>query len=220
MWSLLYFVLKFAYTQFFQYLCRQKLPTMPNAIVLSLTKYSDTGSIANLYTAEQGRMQYVVYGNKYKALLRPLSIVEITTTKRQNAPQQMGSISSASLLYTPQLLATDVQRQCVAMFIAEILSSTLRHPMSDQPLFDWLSEVIKHLDMDEEISNLHLHFLIEYATYLGIGIDDTEHQEWYNPPTSRKERQQRLREICLYYSEHIEEFSTPKSLEVLMEVFD
>ncbi|MBQ9752887.1 MAG: recombination protein O N-terminal domain-containing protein, partial [Paludibacteraceae bacterium] len=39
---------------------------MPTAIVLSLTKYSDTGSIAHLYTAEQGRMQYAVYGNKYK----------------------------------------------------------------------------------------------------------------------------------------------------------
>lgn len=193
---------------------------MPTAIVLSLTKYSDTGSIAHFYTAEQGRMQYAVYGNKYKGVLRPLSIVEFTTTKRHNAPQQMGSLSSASLLYTPQLLAIDVQRQCVAMFIAEVLSTTLRHPMSDQPLFDWLCEVIKHLDLDADISNLHLHFLIEYASHLGIGIDDTEHRDWYEVPTSRKERQQRLRALCLYYSEHIEDFRTPKSLDVLMEVFD
>lgn len=193
---------------------------MASAIVLSLTKYSDTGCIAHLYTAEQGRMQHAVYGNKYKGMLRPLSIVEFTTSKRKNAPQQMGNISSTSLLYTPQLLATDVRRQCVAMFIAEILSSTLRHPMSDQPLFDWLCEVIKHLDTDTDISNLHLHFLIEYANHLGVGIDDTEHPEWYKAPSSRQERQQRLRELCLYYSEHIEEFSTPKSLDVLMEVFD
>lgn len=199
---------------------QQNYATMPTAIVLSLTKYSDTGSITHLYTAEQGRMQYAVYGNKYKGILRPLSIVDFTTTKRKNAPQQMGSLSSASLLYTPQLLATDVRRQCVAMFIAEILSTTLRHPMSDQPLFDWLCEVIQHLDTDTDISNLHLHFLIEYATHLGIGIDDTEHPYWYQAPTSRQERQQRLRALCLYYSEHIEEFTTPKSLDVLMEVFD
>ena len=193
---------------------------MPTAIVLSLTKYSDTGSIAHLYTAEQGRMQYAVYGNKYKGILRPLSIVEFTSAKRQNAPQQMGSITSASLSYTPQLLATDVQRQCVAMFIAEILSTTLRHPMSDQPLFDWLREMIKHLDTDVDISNLHLHFLIEYASHLGIGIDDMEHSDWYQAPISRQERQKRLRALCLYYSEHIEDFRTPKSLDVLMEVFD
>lgn len=199
---------------------QQNYAIMPTAIVLSLTKYSDTGSIVHLYTAEQGRTQYAVYGNKYKGILRPLSIVEFTTTKRKNAPQQMGSLSSASLLCTPQLLATDVRRQCVAMFIAEILSTTLRHPMSDQPLFGWLCEVIQHLDTDADISNLHLHFLIEYATHLGIGIDETEHPDWYQAPTSRQERQQRLRALCLYYSEHIEEFTTPKSLDVLMEVFD
>ena len=199
---------------------QQNYAIMPTAIVLSLTKYSDTGSIVHLYTAEQGRMQYAIYGNKYKGILRPLSIVEFTTTKRKNAPQQMSSLSSASLLCTPQLLATDVRRQCVAMFIAEILSTTLRHPMSDQPLFDWLCEVIQHLDTDTDISNLHLHFLIEYATHLGIGIDDTEHPDWYQTPTSRQERQQRLRALCLYYSEHIEEFTIPKSLDVLMEVFD
>ena len=60
---------------------------MPTGIVLSLTKFSDTGSIVHLYTAEQGRMQYAVYGNKYKGVLRPLSIVEFVATKRQNAPQ-------------------------------------------------------------------------------------------------------------------------------------
>ena len=193
---------------------------MPTAIVLSLTKYSDTGSIVHLYTAEQGRMQYAVYGNKYKGILRPLSIVEFTSAKRKNAPQQMGNITSVSLSYTLQLLSIDVQRQCVAMFIAEILSSTLLHPMSDQPLFDWLCEMIKHLDTDDDISNLHLHFLIEYAIHLGIGIDDTEYPDWYQAPSSRQERQERLCALCLYYSTHIEDFRMPKSLDVLMEVFN
>lgn len=193
---------------------------MPTAIVLSLTKYSDTGSIVHFYTAEQGRMQYVVYGNKYKGILCPLSIVEFTATRRQNAPNQLSTLSSCQLLTLNSQLLTSVQRQCVAMFIAEILISTLRHPMSDQPLFDWLCEVVKHLYIDTDISNLHLQFLIEYASYLGIGIDDMEHPEWFEAPTSRQERQQRLRALCLYYSEHIDDFRTPKSLDVLMEVFD
>lgn len=193
---------------------------MPKAIVLSLTKYSDTGNIVHFYTLEHGRMQYAVYGNKLKGILRPLSIIDFTSTKRNNAPAQMGTLSSAALLYTPQRLSTDVQRQCVAMFMAEVLVSTLRHPMSDQPLFDWLCEVIQHLDKDDNITNLHIQFLIEYANFLGIGIDDTEYSEWFTMPSSRAERQQRLRALCLYYSEHIEEFSTPKSLDVLIEVFD
>ena len=35
-------------------------------------------------------------------------------------------------------------------------------------------------------------------------------------PTSRSERQQRLRELTAYYEEHIEDFRTPKSLDVLI----
>ena len=193
---------------------------MPSAIVLNIARYSDTGSIVHLYTAEHGRMQYAVYGNKLKGLLRPLSVIEYTSTRRNNAPTQMGTLSSASLLYPLQRLTIDVQRQCVAMFVAEVLASTLRHPMSDQPLYEWLCEVIQHLDKDEEISNLHLRFLLDYATYLGIGIDDTEHPEWFIAPNNRSERQQRLRELIAYYEEHIEDFRAPKSLEVLMEVFD
>lgn len=193
---------------------------MPAAIVLNIARYSDTGSIVHLYTAENGRMQYAVYGNKLKGVLRPLSIIEYTSTRRNNAPRQMGTLSSASLLYSPQRLTIEVQRQCVAMFIAEILANTLRHPMSDQPLYKWLCEVIQHLDQDTEINNLHLRFMLDYATHLGIGIDDTEHPDWFLAPNSRSDRQQRLRELTAYYEEHIEDFRTPKSLEVLMEVFD
>lgn len=193
---------------------------MPSAIVLNIARYSDTGSIVHLYTAEHGRMQYAVYGNKLKGVLRPLSIIEYTSTRRNNAPTQIGILSSASLLSPLQRLTIDVQRQCVAMFVAEVLASTLRHPMSDQPLYEWLCEVIQHLDKDEEISNLHLRFLLDYATYLGIGIDDTEHPEWFMAPNNRSERQQRLRELIAYYKEHMEDFRAPKSLEVLMEVFD
>ncbi len=193
---------------------------MPNAIVLSTTKYSDTRNIVHLYTYQHGRMQYVTYGNKLKGILRPLSIIEFTATLRNNAPAQMGTVSSAALLYTPQRLSTDVQRQCVAMFIAEVLVSTLRHPMSDQPLFDWLCEIIQHLDQDDNITNLHIQFLLEYATFLGIGIDDTEHPEWFIAPTSRTQRQELLRSLCAYFEQHIEDFRPPKSLDVLMEVFD
>lgn len=190
------------------------------AIVLNTTKYSDTGSVVHLYTEDLGRMQYAVYGNKHKGLLRPLNIIEFTANKRQNAPQQMGNIASAALSYTPTLLTTDVQRQCVAMFIAEILLQSLKHPMNDKPLYDWLCQVIEQLDRAADVKNLHLEFLIEYATFLGIGVDETEHQEWFAIPQNRQERQQRLRELTNYYKEHIEEFNTPKSLDVLIEVFD
>ena len=48
---------------------------MSEAIVLNITRYSDTGSVVHLYTTDHGRMQFVVYGNKLKGLLRPLNIL-------------------------------------------------------------------------------------------------------------------------------------------------
>lgn len=190
------------------------------AIVLNTTRYSDTGSVAHLYTAEHGRMQYAVYGNKHKSMLQPLNIIEFSCTQRKNAPQQMSSLSAVALAYTPTGLNSDVQRQCIAMFIAEILMLTLRHPMSDEPLYNWLCKLIMSLDKAEDIRDMHLSFLLEYSNLLGIGIDEQEHAEWFGVPHSRRERQQRLRELVEYYSEHIEEFNTPKSLDVLIEVFD
>ena len=193
---------------------------MPTAIVLTTNKYSDTGSIVHLYTPDQGRVQCVVYGNKFKGVLRPLSIIEYSSSRRNNAPLQMQTLSSASLVYTPTLLSYDVLRQCVAMFIAELLTYTLRHPMSDQPLFDWLCNCIYKLDKEEDISNVHIEFLLDYAVHLGIGIDKEEHPDWYSQPTSRIERQERLRELIAYFQEHIDDLPTIKSLDVLIEVFN
>ena len=193
---------------------------MNTGIVLALVKYSDTGSILHLYTPEQGRMQLVVYGNKHKGILRPLSIIEYTSSRRNNAPAQMLTLSSASLAYTPTLLPIDITRQCIAMFIAEILTFTLRHPMSDQALYNWLCTTIHNLDTQQDISNLHIEFLLEYAVYLGIGIDQNEYPDYYTQPTSRKIRQERLRQLTSYFQQHIDDLPTPKSLDVLIEVFD
>lgn len=193
---------------------------MATGIVLALVKYSDTGNILHIYTPDQGRMHLMVYGNKYKGILRPLSIIEYTSSRRNNAPMQMQTLSSASLGYTPSLLSTEVTRQCIAMFIAEIVSYTLRHPMSDKPLYDWLNNTIQRLDTEKDISNLHIEFLIDYASYLGIGIDEDEHPEWYIKPTSRKDRQERLNQLIKYFQQHIDDLPTPKSLDVLMEVFN
>ena len=51
-------------------------------------------------------------------------------------------------------------------------------------------------------------------------MEDTEHAQWFTLPCNRSERQQRLHDLTAYYEEHIEDFREPKSLEVLMEVFD
>lgn len=192
------------------------------AIVLATTKHKDNAVILHLYTAENGRIGYVAYGNKYKGLLTPLSIVEVTANEHSIGKAERGlpTVSAMALTYIPKYIPIDVRRQCIAMFIAEILNKTLRHPMQDKELFAWLCRVVQELDETDTVENLHLRFLIDYTTFLGIGIDVTEHPTWIEVPRNRAERQAHLREICTYYEEHIDDFTQPKSLDVLMEVFD
>lgn len=188
------------------------------AIVLSLSKHKDNLCILHLYTAAHGRESYAVYGNKYKGLLSPLSWVEVTSSVR--ASKGMPVVSSVSLVYHPRNLPNDIKRQCVAMFIAEILGLTLLHPMEDAALFDLLCSVVRDTDLRRDIENVHLAFLLQYAALLGIGIDAEEHPAWYSQPATREERQRRLHDLCAYYERHIDTFTSPKSLPVLMEVFD
>ena len=39
-------------------------------------------------------------------------------------------------------------------------------------------------------------------------------------PTTRAERQKQLLALCRYFAEHVETWQNPRSLDVLMEVFD
>ena len=92
---------------------------MSSAIVLSLTKYSDTGSVVHLYTAEHGRMQYVVYGNKHKGVLRPLSIVEVTSTRRNNVIFCCTHLHTTAIKYRcTTSMCGDVYRRDLITYVA------------------------------------------------------------------------------------------------------
>lgn len=131
-----------------------------------------------------------VYGNKYKRHPTPtIFYCGVYLCKRQNAPAADGwRISPASLSYTPQLLATDA---CNASAWRCSLPRYWVPPCATRWAIShcWLAMWNdKALRYRCGCSNLHLHFL----------------------------NQQRLRALCLYYSEHIEDFRMPKSLDVLI----
>ena len=91
----------------------------------------------------------------------------------------------------------------------------LRHPMSDEPMFDYIAQSIQELDVTDEPQNFHLAFLIGLAAKLGFAMS-----EELPLPQTRTERQKQLRALCAYFEEHVETWKTPRSLDVLMEVFD
>ena len=88
-------------------------------------------------------------------------------------------------------------------------------------MWDFITQAIQELDQTDEPQNFHLHFLIGFATKLGFAIPE-EHPLTHSSthPLTRKERQEALRALCAYFEEHVETWQTPRSLDVLMEVFD
>lgn len=195
--------------------------TTTEAIVLSLQPYNDKAHILHAFTRAGGRVNCMVYGlgrKKSAAQYSPLSLVELTADMQPN--RQFQTLRQARLLYTPTQLPTDFRRQTVAIFLAEVLFRTLRHPMEDPELFLYLTSVVRELDNTPEPENLHIRFLVGLATLLGFGIDEETHPELTQLPSTRQARQQQLQALCQYFSDQIEDWQFPRSLDVLMELFD
>ena len=198
------------------------------AIVLSLEPVSDKAQVAHVYTRTGGRERYKVFGLGRRhaiGVYSPLSLVQLTTDKT--------SVRTAQLTYVPQNLMTDARKRAVALFISEVLYHTLRYPMTDERMFDFLANAVRALDETEEPQNFHLRFLIDFAAMLGFGMESVQqsaisHQlsefsiqpSAISLPLTRKERQEALRTLCSYFEQHVETWQNPRSLEILIEVFD
>ncbi len=191
------------------------------AIVLSLQPYSDKAHILHTYTRSHGRVNLLVYGvgkKKSAAVYAPFSLVEITFDYQP--ARTLPSLRQCRLLYIPQQTLFDPCRQAVALFLAEVLYRTLRHPMEDADLFAYLATVVPELDTTPEPQHLHLRFLFSLAAYLGFAIDPEQQPELLTIPASRTARQSQLNALCAYFAAHIDDWQPPRSLPILMELFD
>ena len=191
-----------------------------DAIVLSLQPHSDKAHLLHAYTRAGGRVNYMVYGLGRKhaiGMYTPLSLIQITA---DYSPSKLPAIKEASPLNNNQsLLTPNIYKQTISLFIAEVLYHVLRHPMVDEPMFDFLVESIKALNQTGQPQNFHLQFLVDFAAKLGFAMPESPTPLTSNPLT-RAERQRTLKALCDYFAEHVETWETPKSLDVLIEVFD
>lgn len=194
--------------------------TTTEAIVLSLQPHSDRAHILHAYTRACGRVNYMVYGLGRKnaaGLYAPLSLLHITAAQPSDRP---ASLRTAQLRFVPNSLSIDPYKQTIALFLSEVLYHTLRHPMPDEPMFEYLNRSVQLLDAEQQPQDFHLRFLIGLAERLGFAIDEMEHPDLYLLPRTRQKRQEQLRRLCAYFGEHIDTWQAPRSLEVLSEVFD
>ena len=192
------------------------------AIILQLRPHSDRAHILHAYTRASGRAAFLLYGvgsrRKRAGVYAPFSLVELTV--REGRGGQLPTVEQATLLYTPTQTQTDIRRQTVALFLSELISHTLSLPMQDEPMFDFLSRVVRDLDQASDPENVHLRAMIGLSEQLGFAIDQEQYPLLCTMPDSRAQRQEQLRQLCAYYAEHVDSWRPLSSLDILTEIFD
>jgi len=161
----------------------------------------------------------MVYGLGRKhpiGLYSPFSLIQITAEEPTSSrPPTLKEATSMTIS------CDEAAKQCIALFLSEVLYLTLRHPMADEPLFDFIARACNALWSEQDsVANFHLIFLIGFAAQLGFAINEEEQPQLVRLPHSRSERQEQLRMLCAYFNEHVDSWTEPRSLDILMEVFD
>jgi DNA repair protein RecO (recombination protein O) len=142
-------------------------------IVLQTVKYSESSVIVRIFTEKLGVVSYMVKGVRSSrsaaraALLRPLSLLELDVTHRENRGLQ--NIKEYKRAYTYTSLPFDTVKSSIALFILEVVSKSMREHDVHEETFEFVYECFCHIDGMTVMNNdLHLQFLVQYAGYLGF----------------------------------------------------
>lgn len=149
-----------------------------NAIVLSALKYGDNSLIVKAFTATDGIKSYLLRGvlsskkGKLKtAYFQPLMQLELVANHRNKGTLE--SIREAKVSYQYQSLHTDIAKNAITLFLAEMLGNSIFEEEPNPSLFQFIETALQWLDTHDKIANFHLFFLISLTRYLGFYPDTT-----------------------------------------------
>ncbi len=142
-------------------------------IVLQTVKYSESSVIVKIFTEQLGLVSYIVKGvrnsksSSKAALLRPLTILEMDVTHRENKGLQ--NIKEYKRAYSYRSLPFDTVKSSIALFMLEVIAKSLKEHDAHEDMFQFVYDCFSHLDEIEAMDNdFHLKFLVHYAAYMGF----------------------------------------------------
>lgn len=144
-----------------------------NGIVISNTNFRDNSIISQIYTEQFGRQSYIFHGvrNQKGAIrpshLMPLSLLEMVVYHKASSQiQQVKELRCEPVL---QSIHFDVYKNCIALFVAEVLSAVLHEEENNPNLFRFLTHFIHILDLEQSrVSNYPSYFLLQLSRHLGF----------------------------------------------------
>lgn len=143
------------------------------AIIFRATKFRESSLILDAYTEAKGLRKYLINGvRKARAqtpasLLQVMNLVELVAYDRDD--KEINRLKEVRLEFAYQQIPFDVVRGTLGLFMAEVARKTIREREENAALFRFLYENFVFLDETREsLANLHLQFLLELSTHLGI----------------------------------------------------
>ncbi|MFN0037571.1 MAG: DNA repair protein RecO [Saprospiraceae bacterium] len=148
-------------------------------IVFRTVKYGETSVIADIFTEEKGLCSFIGGGVRTaKArmpfnLFQPMMVVDLVAYYREGAGANRLKELRAAEVWS--VIPFDIRHGAVALFMAEVCRKSIHEEEEHTELFDFLLGHLRWLDATPHpIANLHLHFLLGLAGFLGFQPQDPE----------------------------------------------
>lgn len=144
------------------------------AIVLNTLKFKDTSLIVKCYT-EKGIKSYLVKGvlskktksKKFKpAYFQTFTLLNIIAN--HNNKGHLNYINEIQVYQPLHNIYSDIYKNTIALFLAEILTNILKEETENIILFQFIQNAIIWLDTQDKTNNFHLIFLMKLTKYLGF----------------------------------------------------
>lgn len=142
-------------------------------IVLSTTDYGETSIVARIYTELFGQQSYLINSVRKKNpkyhyhLFQPLTPVDLVVYhKERPGLQRISEIRQQPVLNS---IPFDIIKTTMILFLAEMVSKSIREEESNDELFNYIYNSIIQLDeTDPAPADFHLLFLIRLTRFLGF----------------------------------------------------
>ena len=148
-------------------------------IVLRTVKYGETSMIASILTELFGVQSYMIKGarsagkkNNLSVMLQPAALLELEVYHNESKNLQRIKECSWSFLY--QDILSDVVKNCIASFMIELLSKTIKQPEAHPELFYFCEDAFVSLDgcSLSEAANFPLFFSLQLPQFFGFTIQN------------------------------------------------
>jgi len=149
-------------------------------IVLRSVKYGETSLVVTCFTELFGVQSYLVNGVRVHTkkgtgragLFQPPAILDLVVY--HNELKHLNRIREFRWGVLFRHILSDVRKNAVALFMAELLSRCLKQPESNPELYAFTEDCLLHLDEagDKVTANFPLFFSLHLTHFFGFRVDD------------------------------------------------